>query len=157
MSAFELIGILALGLVFFLLEEFQYAFTYTLLTLAVSVLSGLALSRFVFHKRRPLFSWCILGACTAGLASILRPALVYGGYVSYLRGVDCFGRVGLDSLSYVLFVLSGAVAGSLVARHDPRGWHRALPLLGVAFGVLYSYKLAHGFWWSPLTINGALL
>ena len=156
MSVIELLGVVVFGLLFFLTEEFRDSWRYSVPTLAATVLISAVLSRLLYRKLPALLVWCLLGAFTAAVAAILRVAVVYGGYVSFLRDVNCFDRRGLDNVSYLLFAASGAVAGGLISRRDPRGWLSILPLTGIVLGVFYHYNLAEGYWSSQLP-NGAIL
>jgi len=74
--------------------------------------------------------------------------IVYGGYVSLLAGVDCFAIRHLHDYTYILFALSGAVAGFVVALLDDGSyWVRPVGILAITLGVLYHLKIAQG-WWS---------
>jgi hypothetical protein len=157
MGALELAAVCIFGLFFFLLEEFRDSTGYAVTTVVVSVAICVAIAAALPWRRHKVASWCLLGGIQASLASILRPALVYGAPVLHLQGVDCFDRLGLDGVSYVLFAISGALAGRFIAAWDVRPHFRWLPLLGIVLGVLYHFKLAQGFWTAWPSVNGTML
>jgi hypothetical protein len=157
MDALELVAVCILGLFFFLVEEFGDSPFYAVTTVVVSVAVSTAVAAALPWRRRKVASWCLLGSVQASLTAILRPGLVYGGPVLYLHGVDCFDRQGLDGVSYALFAVSGAVAGRFIARRAVSHHLRTLPLLGVALGVLYHFKLAEGFWSAWPSVKGTML
>jgi len=136
------------GLLVFLTEELLQAARYSLPTIFISFVFGFFLVK-VFRLRMPAAAaLVIVGAVVAAVSAIVRVALVYGGIVSFLAGVDCFAMRGLTLLTYLLFGASGAVAGALISRigRDRQG-HEGPCILGIILGVLYHLKVAQG-WWS---------
>lgn len=128
-------------------EELVDNAAYSLPTLAVSYCVGLlAYSAIHLHANR-VVTWCLVGAVTALVASVVRVGLPYGGYVSMLAGVDCFDMLNLTNATYVLFALSGCVVGAFVAlKGDPGIKHAGI--LGIGLGVLYQLKIATDWWTS---------
>jgi len=119
---------------------------YSVPTILISIALGFVVYRATLHfYENPYVVWAFTGGCVAFIAAVLRPGLVYGGFVRNLQGVDCFSLNGLQIWSYLLFVFSGEVAGIAIAK-----WHRQ-PLTfiaattGIVLGVLFHYSVAQGW------------
>lgn len=116
---------------------------------------GVAVGLVCQSKLGPL-AWALAGAFVAVLAAILRVAFAYGGLVADSAGVDCFATQGLHGYTYLLFALSGAVAGACIYWVGENPVFAALGVLGVVLGVLYHLKIAEGWWTGRVVVQQIL-
>jgi len=130
-------------------EELVQGAGYSLPTILISYAIGLPLYLLLSRKFNRWATWCIVGLVTALVASVFRLGVVYKGYVSLLTGVDCFAMRNLTNATYVLFGLSGCVAGLLIASLY-RLQIRHTGIVGIIIGVLYHLKVASGWWTARL-------
>lgn len=134
------------GFLVFITEELLQGALYSWPTIIVSVIAGMVVVRVLLIRTPATVAWVVTGALVAGLTAVVRVGVVYGGYVSFLQGVDAFAIRHLHDYTYLLFLLSGGVAGGLLARPEPTGGlQRVLCILGIALGVLYHLKVASGW------------
>lgn len=134
------------GFLVFITEELIQSALYSWPTIIVSVVVGGVALRVLLTRTPATVAWVVAGALVAGVTAVLRVGVVYGGYVSFLQGVDAFAIRHFHDYSYLLFLLSGGVAGVLLARHEGIGRiQRLLCVLGISLGVLYHLKVASGW------------
>ncbi len=109
-----------------------------------------------FRETQSLGYWCARAAIVAVAVALVRPVLLYLGYLR--QPTHWLGQMGWGYLvSIVLFALSGILAGWVTAHFRVRGWFQLLPLLGVAIGASYTYVLGNnGAWPSPTSLRGVL-
>lgn len=157
MSTIELIITIILGYVFFLAEEFTASAWISISSILLSALVSIPLSIPIFRRSISLVAFTIVTSIQLFLTAVFRVSLVYGGFVSYLRGVDAFGMLGLNIGTYVIFAVSGIIPAYWIKKYDPGPVFRVFPIILSSLGVLYSYKLSSGFWSSITTLNGLLL
>ena len=146
-----------LGYIFFLIEEFGSNAVASILSILVSSIITILLSIFVFRRTTSFLAFTLVVSVQLFLTSVLRVAFVYGGFITYLKGVDVFGMLGLNIGTYVVFAISGILPAYCIKRLDPGAVFRLYPIVFSSLGVLYAYKFAEGFW-SPLgTLDGIIL
>ena len=135
------------GLFVFFTEELFQSAKYSMLTLAVSLVIGM-LSLVITRRFGKYISLIITGALVAVFTAAFRAAVVYGGFVTFIAGVDCFALRDLQLYTYVLFAFSGAFAGLILTLFKKGNlWTHLIGILGITCGVLYHLKVAQG-WWS---------
>ena len=134
------------GLLTLITEELLLPPLYAWEALVPSVILGIAVLRFLLPRTSVTVSWVTSGAVVAGMTSLVRVAVVFGRYVSFVQGADAFAIKDFHGYTYLLFVLSGGVAGALLARREPaRSATRALALVGLSLGVLYHLKISQSW------------
>lgn len=145
------------GFLVFVSEELLQALLYSWPTIIAAVVAGTVVLRFALRRTTATAAWVMTGALVAGLTAVVRLGIAYGGYVSFLQGVHAFAIRDLHDHTYLLFLLSGGLAGGLLAQQEPAGsLRRVLGILGIALGVLYHLKVAEG-WMSMRPIVRPLL
>ena len=157
MNSIELILTILLGYVFFLIEEFEASVIFAVSSILVSSVVSVPLSIVLFRKSESLKTFAMVTSVQLLLTSVLRPALVYRGFVTSLQGVDAFGMLGLNVFTYLIFALSGILTAIVIKRFDPGPYFRIFPIVFSSLGVLYTYKLSSGFWFPISTFNGIVL
>lgn len=157
MDLIELVITILLGYIFFLAEEFQHSLLVALCSVVFPCVITIPLSIFVFRKSISLLAFTAVTSSHLLLTALLRPGLVYGGVVWYLKGVDAFGMLGLNLWTYIIFTISGILPAYFIKRYDPGPGFRVFPIVLSAFGVLFTYKLAQGFWSRLPSLNGIIL
>lgn len=157
MNPIELLITIILGYIFFLAEEFEASVWISVSSILLPALVTIPLSIPIFKRSTSFVAFAIVTSIQLLLTAVLRVSLVYGGFVSYLRGVDAFGMLGLNIGTYVIFAVSGIIPAYCIKRYDPGPGFRVFPIVLSSLGVLYTYKLSSGFWYPITTLNGLLL
>lgn len=161
-------------------NELTHAWRYSLPTIGASVSAGVLICWLSARlTKRGFLTWTLAGATVAVVSAIVRPALVFGAPVLRLQGVDCFTLFGIQPTTYVLFALSGALAGCLIGRlsrlaviarldrdsegdslrvvKTQTGIRMAIPgSLFVTLGVLYHFGVAQHFYTADLIPRAVL-
>jgi len=144
------------GLFVFFTEELIQSAEYSMPTVAVSLAIGI-LCLFITRRFGNYISLITTGSLVAAFTVAFRGAIVYGGLVTFLPGVDCFAIQTLQPHTYVLFALSGAFAGlTLTVFKKGRVWTHIIGILGIICGVLYHLKVAQGWWSVRPSVAGSL-
>lgn len=157
MNPAELLLTIILGYFFFLVEEFEASTWIAVASIVIPVVVTIPLSIFVFRRSTGLAAFTVVTSAHLLLTAVLRVSLVYGGIVTFLRGVDAFGMLGLNPTTYLIFAASGVVPAYFIRKYDPGPGFRFVPIVLASLGVLYTYKLSSGFFAAPTTVNGLLL
>ena len=149
------------GFLVFITEELLGSAKYSIPTILVCFLMGLIVFRLTRHNLGALSAWMLVGGLVAALTAIVRVGIVFGGYVSFLAGVDCFAMQGLTNVTYILFALSGMVAGAVTSRFDKGKSGSsavcAVGIISIILGVLYHLKISQGWWSGQVGVSEALL
>ncbi len=156
MNTIELVITIIFGYLLFLAEEFETSAWISISSILLSALVTIPLSILIFRRSTNLAAFAIVTSIQLLLTAVFRVSLVYGGFVSYLRGVDVFGMLGLNIGTYAIFAVSGIIPAYCIKKYDPGPGFRIIPIVLSSLGVLYAYKLSSGFW-SPITSFKGLL
>ena len=157
MNPIDLLITIVLGYLFLLAEEFEGSAWISVSSILLSALVTIPLSILIFRRNTSLVAFTFVTSVQLFITAVLRVSLVYGGFVSHLRGVDAFGMLGLNVGTYVIFAISGIIPAHYIRKYDPGPGFRVFPIVLSSLGVLYTYTLSSGYWSSITTLNGLLL
>lgn len=138
-------------------EELLLSPQYSVPTLLIASVIGL-----LFFKVTRRFSlvgaWILTGAVVCVLTFVVRIDVVLFSGTTNIPAPNLFAMRSPSNMIYLYFLISGAVAGFVVA---PRARHfrstTVAGMLGIALGTLYHLKLASGWWTRPWHTKVVLL
>jgi hypothetical protein len=157
MEILELAITVIVGLVLLLVEDFSHNAVNSLISIFAPLTISLPLGILVFRRSQTLAAYFLICSIHMTLSAILLPALVYGGLVTHLRGIDAYGMLGLSIWTYVILAGSAIFPALLLKSMDPGKGFRYVPIVMSSLGVLYVYSLSSG-WWSRLpSVKGFIL